>query len=302
MAHIKNARRNPGDMVMKRILALMLGAVLALAAGFASPATAIAKTNPWETLPRPAAMPTPLRSGYAPVDGVQIYYAIYGHGAPVILLHGGLGNADYWGNQVREFAKHYQVIVMDSRGHGRSTRDAQPYGYHLMATDVVHAMDYLKIPKASIVGWSDGAIIGLDIAMTYPDRLDKLFAFGANVTTSGLREDIGQSAVFNKYIENAGKDYERLSKTPKEYDKFVAQISEMWNTQPNYTPEQLATIKAPVVIADGQYDEGIKQSHDIEMAREIPGARLLIFPGLSHFAMWQDPKTFNKAVLQFLAE
>jgi pimeloyl-ACP methyl ester carboxylesterase len=289
-------------MVMKRILALMLGVALALATGFASPVTAIAKTNLWETLPRPAAMPAPLRSGYAPVDGVQIYYAIYGHGAPVILLHGGLGNADYWGNQVREFAKHYQVIVMDSRGHGRSTRDAQPYGYHLMATDVVQVMDYLKIPKASIVGWSDGAIIGLDIAMTYPDRLDKLFAFGANVTTSGLREDIGQSVVFNKYIENAGKDYERLSKTPKEYDKFVAQISEMWNTQPNYTPEQLATIKAPVVIADGQYDEGIKQSHDIEMAREIPGARLLIFPGLSHFAMWQDPKTFNKAVLQFLAE
>ena len=287
---------------MKRILALMLGAVFALAAGFASPVTAIAKTNLWETLPRPAAMPAPLRNGYAPVDGVQIYYAIYGHGAPVILLHGGLGNADYWGNQVREFAKHYQVIVMDSRGHGRSTRDAQPYGYHLMATDVVHVMDDLKIPKASIVGWSDGAIIGLDIAMTYPDRLDKLFAFGANVTTSGLREDIGQSVVFNKYIENAGKDYERLSKTPKEYDKFVAQIGEMWNTQPNYTPEQLATIKAPVVIADGQYDEGIKQSHDIEMAREIPGARLLIFAGLSHFAMWQDPKTFNKAVLQFLAE
>jgi pimeloyl-ACP methyl ester carboxylesterase len=82
----------------------------------------------------------------------------------------------------------------------------------------------------------------------------------------------------------------------------VQQISEMWNTQPNYSPEQLATIKAPIVIADGQYDEGIKQSHDVEMARMIPGARLLIFPGLSHFAMWQDPKTFNKAVLQFLAE
>ncbi|MGH6938027.1 alpha/beta fold hydrolase, partial [Hypericibacter sp.] len=120
---------------MKRILALMLGAVLALAAGIAAPVTATAKTNLWETLPRPAAMPTPVRSGYAPVDGVQIYYAVYGHGAPVILLHGGLGNADYWGNQVREFARHYQVIVMDSRGHGRSTRDAQPYGYHLMATD-----------------------------------------------------------------------------------------------------------------------------------------------------------------------
>ncbi|QEX24163.1 alpha/beta hydrolase [Hypericibacter adhaerens] len=287
---------------MKKILALVLGAAFALVAGFVAPATVSAKTELWQTLPRPAPMPQALKSGTAPIDGVQIYYAIYGHGAPLILLHGGLGNADYWGNQVREFAKHYQVIVMDSRGHGRSTRDAQPYGYHLMATDVVHLMDYLKIDRASIVGWSDGGIIGLDIAMTYPDRLDKLFAFGANVTTSGLREDIGQSTVFNKYIEEAGKDYARLSKTPKEYDAFVQQISEMWNMQPNYSAEQLASIKAPVVIADGQHDEGIKQSHDIEMAKEIPGARLLIFPGLSHFAMWQDPKTFNKAVLQFLAE
>ncbi|HWA42307.1 MAG TPA: alpha/beta hydrolase, partial [Hypericibacter adhaerens] len=178
---------------MKKILALVLGAAFALVAGFVAPATVSAKTELWQTLPRPAPMPQALKSGTAPIDGVQIYYAIYGHGAPLILLHGGLGNADYWGNQVREFAKHYQVIVMDSRGHGRSTRDAQPYGYHLMATDVVHLMDYLKIDRASIVGWSDGGIIGLDIAMTYPDRLDKLFAFGANVTTSGLREDIGQS-------------------------------------------------------------------------------------------------------------
>jgi pimeloyl-ACP methyl ester carboxylesterase len=286
---------------MKKTLALVLGLAIGLASGFVAAPQAAAKTELWQTLPRPAAMPKPLRSGYAPIDGIQIYYAIFGKGAPLILLHGGLGNSDYWGNQVREFAQHYQVIVMDSRGHGRSTRDAEPYGYHLMATDVVHLMDYLKIDKASIVGWSDGGIIGLDIAMTYPERLDKLFAFGANVNTSGLREDIGQSPVFNKYIEEAGKDYARLSKTPKEYDQFVAQISEMWNTQPDYTREQLHSIEAPVMIADGQYDEGIKQSHDIEMAWEIPGARLLIFPGLSHFAMWQDPKTFNKAVLQFLA-
>jgi pimeloyl-ACP methyl ester carboxylesterase len=286
---------------MKRILALVLGVAFALAAGFAAPMPAAAKAELWQTLPRPAAMPAPVRSGYAPVDGVQIYYAIYGQGAPVILLHGGLGNADYWGNQVREFARHYQVIVMDSRGHGRSTRDSQPFGYHLMATDVVHLMDYLKIDKAAIVGWSDGGIIGLDIAMTYPDRLERLFAFGANVNVGGLREDLGTNATFGKYIENAGKDYERLSKTPKDYEQFVAAISEMWNTEPDYKPEQLATIKAPVTIADGEHDEAIKQSHNAEMAQQIPGARLLIFPGLSHFAMWQDPKTFNKAVLQFLA-
>jgi pimeloyl-ACP methyl ester carboxylesterase len=282
------------------LVALLVG-LAGFSAGFLAGPSASQAEELWKSLPQPAAMPAPVRSGYAPVDGVRIYYAVYGKGAPVILLHGGLGNADYWGNQVGVFAQHYEVIVIDSRGHGRSTRDAQPYSYHLMATDVVHVMDYLKIPKASIVGWSDGGIIGLDIAMTYPDRLDKLFAFGANVTTSGLRDDIAQSAVFNQYIERAGKDYERLSTTPKEYDKFVQQIGEMWSTQPNYTPAQLATIEAPVIIADGQYDEAIKQSHDIEMAQAIPNARLLILPGVSHFAMWQKPKDFNQAVLAFLA-
>jgi pimeloyl-ACP methyl ester carboxylesterase len=278
---------------MRRLLLSLVFSVLPLVATAA---------ERWQTLPPTPAPVATSRSGQLAGNGIRIQYAIYGRGSPVILLHGGLANSDYWGHQVRALTRYHRVVVMDSRGHGRTTRDTRPYGYDLMADDVIALMDGLKIRKADIVGWSDGGIIGLDMAIRHPERLDKLFAFGANVNTSGLREDIGQSVVFNKYIENAGKDYERLSKTPKEYDKFVAQIGEMWNTQPNYTPEQLATIKAPVVIADGQYDEGIKQSHDIEMAREIPGARLLIFPGLSHFAMWQDPKTFNKAVLQFLAE
>jgi pimeloyl-ACP methyl ester carboxylesterase len=91
--------------------------------------------------------------------------AIYGHGEPVILLHGGLVDSNYWGNQVPVLAKYYQVIVMDSRGHGRSSRDERPFGYELMASDVIGLMDYLKIQKAAIVGWSDGAIIGLVIAI-----------------------------------------------------------------------------------------------------------------------------------------
>ena len=93
----------------------------------------------------PAADPdaaAPLAEGKAPVDGIEIYYAEYGAGQPVILLHGGLANSDYWGNLIPALAPHYRVIVMDSRGHGRSTRDAQPYGYDLMAKDVVGLMDF----------------------------------------------------------------------------------------------------------------------------------------------------------------
>ncbi|MGE0006190.1 MAG: alpha/beta fold hydrolase [Parvibaculaceae bacterium] len=254
----------------------------------------------WKTLPAPRPLPPPTESGEAPVDGIKIHYAAWGDGSPLILLHGGLGNTEYFGGQVPEFARQYRVIAMDSRGHGRSTRDAQPYSYGLMAKDVVALMDYLRIDKASIVGWSDGGIIGLDIAMNHPDRLDRLFAFGANTNVAGLKPDADKDPVFAEYIERAGKDYARLSKTPGEFEAFVAQIGRMWATQPDYKPGQLAKITAPVAIADGEHDEAIRQEHNEEMAKAIPGARLVILPGLSHFAMLQDPEAFNQAVLEFL--
>jgi pimeloyl-ACP methyl ester carboxylesterase len=260
----------------------------------------------WQTLPKFAPMPKADESGMAPVNDIQMYYAVYGAanaGDPVIMLHGGLGHSDVWGYQIPALtAAGYKVVVADSRGHGRSTRSAQPYGYALMASDVTALLDYLKIPKAAIVGWSDGGIIGLDMAMNHADHVSKVFAFGANTQVSGLRDDIANSAVFNKYIEDIGQDYKRLSPTPTEYDAFVAQISEMWATQPDYKPEQLATIKVPVTIADGEHDEAIRQEHNKEMAEQIPGAKLDILPGVSHFAFLQKPDEFNAAVLQFLKE
>ena len=260
----------------------------------------------WQTLPKFAPMPKADESGMAPVNDIQMYYAIYGAanaGVPVIMLHGGLGHSDVWGYQIPALtAAGYKVVVADSRGHGRSTRSAQPYGYGLMASDVAALLDYLKIPKAAIVGWSDGGIIGLDMAMNHADKVSKVFAFGANTNVAGLRDDIANSAVFNKYIEDIGQDYQRLSPTPTEYEAFVAQISEMWATQPDYKPEQLATIKVPVTIADGEHDEAIRQEHNKEMADLIPGAKLNIIPGASHFAFLQKPDEFNAAVLTFLKE
>src|SRR5260370_19802387 len=126
----------------------------------------LAQAEPqWLTLPPTPSLPKAVQSGYAPVNGVKIWYASFGRGEPVILLHGGLANANYWGNQVRTLAPRYRVIVMDSRGHGRSTRNAEPYGYELMAGDVVGLMDFLNIKKAAMLGRSGGAILGLDIAM-----------------------------------------------------------------------------------------------------------------------------------------
>ena len=254
---------------------------------------------PWLRLPSTPTLPAPEHSGYAPVNGIKIWYAEFGRGAPVILLHGGLANADYWGHQVPVLAKRYHVIVMDSRGHGRSTRDRKPFGYDLMASDVVALMDFLKIPKAAIIGWSDGAILGLDIAIHHPDRLTKLFAFAANSDPSGV-QDVNQSPVFRAFIARAEKEYKALSPTPDEYQRFLEEITKMWATQPDFTAKQLEAISVPIWIVDGDHDEAIKRENTEFMAKTIPGARLLIQPGVSHFSFLQNPEQFNRDVLQFL--
>jgi pimeloyl-ACP methyl ester carboxylesterase len=255
---------------------------------------------PWLTLPPTPTLPAPERSGYAPVDNIKIWYAVFGHGMPVILLHGGLANSNYWGDLVRALAPHYRIIVMDSRGHGRSTRDAQPFGYDLMAEDVLGLMDFLKIKKAAIVGWSDGAILGLDIAIHHPERLSKLFAFAANSDPSGVN-DIAQSPVFGAYIARAAKEYKQLSPTPTAYQSFLDQITKMWETQPNWTAKDLQGIKVPTWIVDADHDEAIKRENTLFMADNIPNSGLLILPQVSHFAFLQDPQQFDASVLHFLA-
>jgi pimeloyl-ACP methyl ester carboxylesterase len=264
---------------------LRIACALLLLAVLAQPASA---QPPWLTLPPTPTLPAPLHSGTAPVNGIKIWYAEFGQGAPVILLHGGLANSNYWGLQ-----------VMDSRGHGRSSRNAEPFGYDLMASDVLGLMDFLHIRKTAIVGWSDGAILGLDIAIHHPERLTKVFAFAANSDPSGV-SDIAHSPVFTAYIARAAKEYELLSPTPHEYASFVAQIEKMWATQPNFTAAQLESISVPVWIVDADHDEAIKRENTEFMAAHIPGAGLLLQPDVSHFSFIQDPQQFNSDVLHFL--
>jgi pimeloyl-ACP methyl ester carboxylesterase len=261
----------------------------------------LAQDEPWLQLPAYPAMSEAKESGLADLNGIQIYYALYGEGEPVILLHGGLGHSDVWGHQVTELSKTYQVITMDSRGHGRSTRNDERYTYELMVSDVIALMDFLMIDKASLIGWSDGGIISLVMAINNPERLERVFAFGANSDPSGLTADLAEDVVFNQYIENAGADYAKLSATPDDYEGFLTAIGEMWATEPNIT-DQLKNITIPVTIADGEYDEAITREHTEMMAKEISGAKLMILPNVSHFAMWQNPEEFNAALLEFLAD
>lgn len=274
---------------------LWLAAILAVLM-----ATAASAAEPWMTLPPTPTLPEAEKSGTAPVNGIRIWYAEFGNGEPVLFVHGGLANSNYWGHQVRALvAAHYRVIVMDSRGHGRSTRNDEPYGYDLMASDVIGLLDYLKIEKVALVGWSDGAIIGLDIAMHHPERLSKLFAFAANIDPSGVT-DSSNNPVVKKYIARAGREYAALSPTPNDYQAFVAQITHMWNSEPHWTKADFAKITVPTWIVDADHDEMINHDQPRTMADWTPGAGLLIEPDVSHFAFLQDPEQFNRDVLHFL--
>lgn len=264
---------------------------------FAIPAFAAER---WELLPDPAPLPKAEKTGKAPVNGIELYYAVYGSGPPVLLIHGGLGYADIWSSQIADLSKDHTVIVADSRGHGRSTRNAEPYSYDLMSSDYLALLDYLKIDKVALVGWSDGGIIGLDIAIHHPERLTKLFAQAANSKVEGVIPTVMENKTFAGYIEKAGKVYEKISPTPGEYNAFVEQIGAMWASQPNWSDDDLKKITTPTAIVLGDHDEAISREHTDYLARTIPGAELVILKDASHFAMLQDPEGYNKAVRDFI--
>ncbi len=235
------------------------------------------------------------------LNGIDIYYEVYGAGDPLLLLHGGLGNGTYWANQIPAFAAEYQVIVMDSRGHGRSSFDETPISYDLMSSDVLALLDYLEIDQTDLVGWSDGGIIGLDIAQSNPERLNKVVAYGANFDPSGVRLDVGTNDRFNAYITQAAADYLTTSPEPARWDEFLNNIANMWATEPNWTMEQIAAIETPFLILDGEEEEAIDLNQTKLMAVLMPNAELLLIPGTGHFAMIEKPDEFNQIVLDYLA-
>lgn len=285
------------------VAAALLAAILSC--GTAPGAPTAPSAPAWKTLPPMPELPAGTQGQHVEIDGARLWYAEWGPKSPrppVLLLHGGFGNSNYFGHLIPALvSRGYRVIALDSRGHGRSTRSDAPMTYHLMADDVLGLLDRLGIARVYLVGWSDGGCTGFDIALNHPDRLAGLFAFGANADVSGDREGFDKTPVFAAYLARTPVEYRSLSPTPDQWDTFNAAVGKMWDTLPAYTEQQLRSIKVPTVIADGEYDEAIKQSHDRYMADSIPGARLVILPNVSHFAMLQNPAEFNSAVLDFLS-
>jgi pimeloyl-ACP methyl ester carboxylesterase len=247
------------------------------------------------------ALPQATAEGHVAHDGAEIWYATYGAGAPVILLHGGLGHSGNWGYQVPALVNAgYRAILIDSRGHGRSTRDERPYSYELMASDVLAVMDTLAVPRAAFVGWSDGACIALVLASQSPERATGVFFFGCNMDPSGTKELAWPNPILDNCFSRHTADYARLSATPDDFKPFADAVGLMMATQPNYTVPDLAAIRVPVTVVQSEHDEFIKREHAEYLAQHIPGAELIILPEVSHFAPLQRPGQFNATILTYL--
>jgi len=248
-----------------------------------------------------APLPVTNHQGYVENDGARIWYATFGSGSPVILLHGGLGHSGNWGYQVPALARSgYRAVLIDSRGHGRSTRDARPFVYERMASDVGAVMDRLHLEKAALVGWSDGATIALILAMKAPTRVAGVYFFACNMDPSGVKEIVEANPVLDRCLSRHAKDYIRLSATPDQFKIFVEAVTLMMKTQPHYSAPDLAQISVPVAIVQSEHDEFIKLEHAEYLARTIPTAELVHLRGVSHFAPLQRPEQFNDAMIAFL--
>jgi pimeloyl-ACP methyl ester carboxylesterase len=284
--------------IVAMVLSLTSAFGLSVPAVLAQEATPVAVAPPQDLLPANADYGT---GETAEINGVDIYYEVYGEGDPVLFIHGGLANGDYWVNVIPAITDAgYQAIVMDSRGHGRSSFDETLISYEVMANDVLGLMDHLDIDKFDLVGWSDGGIIGLELAIHHPERLKKVVAYGANFDPTGVRLDINENAYWNAFVERASEDYQTLSPHPERWDEFLGNISNMWATEPNYTEEQLRSITTPFLILDGAKEEAIDLNQTKLMALLIPGAELVIMPDTGHFAAFEQPEEFARIVLEYL--
>lgn len=239
-------------------------------------------------------------AGHVEYEGARIWFGSYGSGPAVVLLHGAFDNSEDWGYQVPALtAAGYRVIAIDSRGRGRSTLGPQPLTFALLSEEALRVLDTLGLEQAAFVGWSDGGVIALELAMRHPERVKRVFAFGVAADLTGLKE-FEQTPLLDRVFGRAKRDHARLSPEPEGFAATAAQVNRLDETEPNYSAAELAGIRVPITVVRGEQDEFIRPEHTEYLAATIPGARHVILPGVSHFAMLQRPDDFNRAVLDFL--
>jgi pimeloyl-ACP methyl ester carboxylesterase len=280
----------------RRLLGRTVAIAAALGPGGQLPAAAEQEATPerewlaeWET------------GQTATINGVELYYEEHGDpaGQPVLLLHGSLGSSEDFDNLAPVLVTAgYRVIGTDSRAQGRSAWGDVPITYEQMAADTLGLLDHLGITKTDVVGWSQGGIIALDLAIHHPERLGRVVAYGAYFSPAGTRfVPSAQIPPLERFIA----DYRRLSPEPERFEELAGVLDALHKTAPNYSEAELGSISVPVLVLDGAEEEGIKPEHTRRLAALIPGSTLVLMPDTGHFAMFAQPAAFNQIVLDYLA-
>ena len=244
------------------------------------------------------------KDNYANVNDIKMYYEVYGKGEPLLFLHGGTGFIESFMFQIPVFAKNYRVIAADSRAHGRSTDSNQSLSYSLIASDVLGLLNSLSINKTNLVGWSNGGIIGLELAIKHPNIINKLVLIGASTHHEGLYEKFKeqvQKASADDWIEPMVIDiYRKMAPDPEHISVLIEKIKQLWLTEPHYKQQEISSIQAPTLVIAGENEELIKEEHTKNLAHTIPNAVLEIIPKTGHFCPMEDRKTVNKLISEFL--
>ncbi len=233
---------------------------------------------------------------YAAVNGLNVYYEVHGDGPPLLLLHGGTGSIP--ATWIPFLSSQFRVIAMEQMGHGRTADMVdRPFHYHDMAEDTVELMRQLGIESAVVVGYSDGGIIGLDIAIHHPERVTRLAVTGANARTDGYtKENLEWARTFDPDEVPVSDAYRRLSPDGADHWPIVlGRLKPMWAVEPSFTTEQMQNIGAPTLIIVGDGDI-VTPEHAVEMFRAIPDAQLCVVPHGGHGVMPRE------TILTFLQE
>ncbi|MFX1456087.1 MAG: alpha/beta fold hydrolase [Promethearchaeota archaeon] len=243
---------------------------------------------------------------YVDIGDIKIYYAMFGTGEPVFLLHGGMVDYTCWFFQIKELAKHFRIIAPDTRAHGRTTDSDKPLSYELFASDISQLMEKLDIKKASFIGWSDGGCTCLVLGLKYPKLVNKLALIGTPYNISNYYPEIFEQ--FDKVDPNnlpkgykfIKKAYEKVASNPDNWPNLLKKGMEMAVREPNFTLEELKNIESPSLIIDGEKEKLYPLKVVQEMANTMPNARFESIPGGTHLALMEKPKLINQLIINFL--
>lgn len=240
----------------------------------------------------------PASAHYIVLNGVRHYYEVYGSGRPLLLIHGNGTGIKGWGPQIDYFSQQYTVYAIDCRGRGNTPLGPDTLTYAQQASDMAAFISTLKLDSVSVVGKSDGGIIGILMGIYYPAHLSKIVAFGANMWPDSTA--LYPATVTEIREERIHADEKITAKDTTQNWVVTRQRYRMMECQPHITAAQLQKITVPVLVLSCDRDL-IKEEHTLFIYKNIPRSSLCIFPGESHHIAKQNPLLFNTTIAHFLA-